>query len=150
MFSASSEKDSVAFARESGEFVANLVGENLADAMVLSPIDAPRGTSELELPKLTPEPISFSRFPRVKEAFAALECKLTEIWRPRSLSNSHNTPFVVTGEVVDVQINDRILTNDLIDIAKARPVSRLGHFDYLVTKETIAKFRPQWVSTSEG
>lgn len=144
------QKEIVVFAREPGEFVANLVSANLEDVMVLSSIDAQLGTSEFELSRLTPEPISFARFPRVKEVFAALECKLTEIWRPRSLTNPENAPFVVTGEVIDVHIDERVLTNGLIDIAKVRPVSRLGYFDYLVTKETFAKFRPQWVSTSEG
>jgi flavin reductase (DIM6/NTAB) family NADH-FMN oxidoreductase RutF len=150
MFSASSEKDSVVFARERGEFVANLVSANLADAMVQSSIPAPRGVSEFELAGLTPEPGRNVSVPRVREAFAALECRLTEIWRPQNHSNPGGAPFVVTGEVVGVYIDERILTDGLVDIAKARPVSRLGYLDYGVTAESFPKVRPQWNPRSES
>jgi flavin reductase (DIM6/NTAB) family NADH-FMN oxidoreductase RutF len=150
MFSASAEKDSVVFARETGEFVASLVSANLTDAMVKSSIAAPRGVNEFELAGLTPEPGRNVSAPRVKEAFAALECKLTEIWRPKSLSRSGAAPYVVTGEVVGVYIDERILTGGLVDIAKARPVSRLGYLDYAVTQETFSKVRPIWNPPPEG
>jgi flavin reductase (DIM6/NTAB) family NADH-FMN oxidoreductase RutF len=150
MFSASAEKDSVVFARETGEFVANLVSADLTDAMVMSSIAAPRGVSEFELAGLTPEQGRNVGAPRVKEAFAALECKLTEIWRPKSLSRPGAAPYVVTGEVVGVHIDARILTDGLVDIAKARPVSRLGYLDYAVTDRSFSKVRPQWNPSSEG
>ncbi len=150
MFSASSEKDSVVFARETGEFVANFVSANQTDAMVQTSVAAPPGVSEFELAGLTPEPGRNVSVPRVKEAFAALECKVTEIWRPRSLSNPGGTPFVVTGEVVGVYIDERILTDGLVDIAKARPVSRLGYLDYGITDESFRKDRPRWVARSES
>ena len=150
MFSASGEKDSVVYARETGEFTVNLVSAHLTDAMVMSSIAAPRGVNEFELAGLTPEPGTMVGAPRVKEAFAALECKLTEIWRPRSLSRPDAAPYVVTGEVVGVHIDERILTDGLVDIAKARPVSRLGYLDYSVTETSFAKVRPQWTAPSEG
>jgi flavin reductase (DIM6/NTAB) family NADH-FMN oxidoreductase RutF len=46
LFSSEGEKDSVSFARETPEFVANLVGRNLALKMNRSAVDAPRGVSE--------------------------------------------------------------------------------------------------------
>jgi flavin reductase (DIM6/NTAB) family NADH-FMN oxidoreductase RutF len=150
MFSASTEKDSVVFARETGEFTANLVSADLTDAMVMSSIAAPRGVSEFELAGLTPEPGRNVSAPRVKEAFAALECKLTEIWRPKSLSRPGVAPYVVTGEVVGVHIDERILTDGLVDIAKARPVSRLGYLDYAVTGQSFSKVRPQWNPPSDS
>ena len=150
MFSSSTEKDSVVFARETGEFTANLVSAHLTDAMVMSSIAAPRGVSEFELAGLTPEPGRNVSVPRVKEAFAALECKLTEIWRPKSVSRPGIAPYVVTGEVVGVYIDERILTEGLVDIAKARPVSRLGYLDYAVTNETFSKVRPQWNPPQES
>jgi flavin reductase (DIM6/NTAB) family NADH-FMN oxidoreductase RutF len=150
MFSSNTEKDSVVFARETGEFVANLVSAHLTDAMVMSSIAAPRGISEFELAGLTPEPGRNVSAPRVKEAFAALECKLTEIWRPKCLSRPGVAPYVVTGEVVGVHIDERILTDGLVDIAKAGPVSRLGYLDYAITEETFSKVRPQWTAPSES
>ena len=146
MFSASAEKDSVVFARETGEFTVNLVSAHLTDAMVMSSIAAPRGVSEFDLAGLTVEPGRLVGAPRVKEAFAALECKLTEIWRPRSFSRPNAAPYVVTGEVIGVFIDEAILTDGLVDIAKAKPVSRLGYLDYAVTDGTFSRVRPQWVA----
>ena len=45
-FASGGVKDSVAFARDSGEFVVNLVGMELAAKMNASSVNAPRGVSE--------------------------------------------------------------------------------------------------------
>jgi flavin reductase (DIM6/NTAB) family NADH-FMN oxidoreductase RutF len=144
MFSASHEKDSIAFAAESSEFVANLVSAPLLESMIASSVDAPRGTSEFGYANLTPEPCLLVAAPRVKEAFAALECKVTEIWRPKSIHNQSHTPFVVCGEVVGIHIDEAIMTDRQVDIAKALPVSRLGYLDYAITGEVFARIRPRW------
>ena len=55
-FSSEGEKDSVTFARETGEFTANLVSAGLFEAMNASSVDAPRGTSEFAYAGLTAVP----------------------------------------------------------------------------------------------
>jgi flavin reductase (DIM6/NTAB) family NADH-FMN oxidoreductase RutF len=148
-FSASSEKDSVVFARESGEFVANFASGDLLEHMIKSSVTAPRGTSEFEYAGLTAEPSVLVRPPRVREACAALECKVTEIWRPSSSRNPACVPFVVVGEVVSVFICDDVLTDGLVDIAKTRPVSRLGYLDYTIIESSFSKTRPRWKTELE-
>jgi flavin reductase (DIM6/NTAB) family NADH-FMN oxidoreductase RutF len=147
MFSASHEKDSVAFAQESGEFVANFVGAELLEGMIASSIDAPRGINEFEYAKLTPVSGQLVTAPRVKEAFAALECKVTEIWRPKSTHNPERSPFVVCGEVVGIHIDQAVMTEGQVDMAKARPVSRLGYLDYAIISEVFSRSRPRWRSS---
>jgi flavin reductase (DIM6/NTAB) family NADH-FMN oxidoreductase RutF len=86
MFASEGEKDSLSFIRETGEFVANLVGRDLAEQMNMTGIDAPRGVSEFEQAGLTP--VSSAKLvapPRVGEALAALECRMTEIHHPKGL-----------------------------------------------------------------
>ncbi len=144
VFSAGGEKDSVVFARETGEFVANLVSAPLVDAMVQTSVDAPRGMSEFDYAGLTPEPSQLVDVPRVKQAFAALECRVTEIWRPKSLTNPNGVPYVVTGEVVGVFIEESILTDGMVDIAKSQPVSRLGYLDYAIIDKSFSRRRPRW------
>jgi flavin reductase (DIM6/NTAB) family NADH-FMN oxidoreductase RutF len=148
-FSASSEKDSVAFARESGEFVANFVSADMLGPMVQSSVNAPRGTSEFDYADLTAEPSTLVRPPRVREACAALECKVTDIWRPSSSLNPDGVPFVVVGEVVGVFIRDDVMTDGLVDIAKTRPVSRLGYLDYAITESSFRMIRPRWNTEPE-
>jgi flavin reductase (DIM6/NTAB) family NADH-FMN oxidoreductase RutF len=56
LFSSEGEKDSVSFVRETSEFVANLVGRDLAVKMSRSAVNAPRGVSEFGYAGLTPAP----------------------------------------------------------------------------------------------
>ena len=143
-FASDGEKDSVAFARQTGEFVVNLVGFALAEKMNASAVDAPRGVSEFGYAALTPAPCRMVAAPRVAEAPAALECKVTEIHQPKALDGRSAGVFVVTGEVVGVHIDDAMLTAGRFDIRKAGNVARLGYMDYTHVAETFAMHRPRW------
>lgn len=145
LFSSEGEKDSVSFAREMPEFVANLVGRELAEKMNRSAVNAPRGVSEFGYAGLTPAPSRLVAPPRVAEAPAALECRVTEILEPKGLNGGHAGVFVVVGEVVGVHIDEAFLTPDgLFDAVKAGNVSRLGYMDYSTIDATFAMRRPRW------
>ncbi|MBV8662089.1 MAG: flavin reductase family protein, partial [Hyphomicrobiales bacterium] len=75
-FSSEGLKDSASFARESGEFVANLATFDLMQAMSETSAPLPRGASEFEHAGLTMAPCRLVAAPRVAEAHAALECKV--------------------------------------------------------------------------
>jgi flavin reductase (DIM6/NTAB) family NADH-FMN oxidoreductase RutF len=144
MFSSEGEKDSVVFARETGEFVVNLVSHDLVDKMNASSVDAPRGVSEFDYAGLTVQPSRLVRPPRVGEAHAALECKVTEILRPRGLDGQSGERFMVLGEVVGIHIDDDVMTDGLFDIVKAGSVARLGYMDYAAVTEVFSMRRPRW------
>ena len=78
-FSSEGAKDSAAFARDSGEFVANLATMDLLHQMSQSSAPLPRGQSEFEHAGLTMAPCRLVAAPRVAESHAAMECKVTEI-----------------------------------------------------------------------
>ena len=137
-------KDSASFAQESGEFVANLVSEPLAHQMNHSSVNAPRGISEFELTGLHEAACVHVAAPRVAEAYAALECKVTQVFAPRTLSGEDAQSTVVIGQVVGIHIDEAILTAGMVDISKARPVSRLGYLDFAVTREAFSMKRPSW------
>ena len=137
-------KDSATFAQESGEFVANFVSAPLASQMNASSIDAPRGVSEFDLTGLHEAPCQRVAVPRVAEAYAALECKVTQVIVPRTLAQTDADAVLIFGQVVGVYLNEAILTEGLVDVSKARPVSRLGYFDFAVTTETFRMLRPRW------
>lgn len=144
MFSSEGLKDSVVNARESGEFVVNLASRDLAERMNASSIDAPRGVSEFAHAGLTPVPSRLVRPPRVGEAHAALECRVTEIVRPKGLDGRRGERFAVFGEVVGVHIDERVMTDGLFDIVKAGTIARLGYMDYAAVTETFSMRRPKW------
>ena len=144
MFSSEGEKDSVIHARESGEFVANLVSSDLAQKMNASSVDAPRGISEFGYSGLTPVSSRLVAAPRVGEAYAALECKVTEIHRPKALDGMSGERFMVLGEVVGIYIDERVMSEGLFDIIKAGSVARLGYMDYTTVTEVFSLRRPHW------
>lgn len=144
MFSSEGQKDSVSFAAETREFVANLVSRDLAEKMNASAVDAPRGVSEFDYAGLTPVPSSLVAPPRVGEALAALECKVTDILEPKGMDGRPAGNVIVFGEVVGVHIDDAALTDGLFDIVKAGTVARLGYMDYTAVSETFHMRRPRW------
>jgi flavin reductase (DIM6/NTAB) family NADH-FMN oxidoreductase RutF len=86
-------KDTARNILASGEFVVNLVTEELFDAMNVSAADFPSGESELEAAKLHAAPSLKVKPPRVAECLASMECRLHS-----SQALGDNT--LVIGEVV--------------------------------------------------
>ncbi len=111
-------KDSARNIRASGEFVVNLVTEELFDAMNLSAADFPPEQSELEAAHLHAAPSVRIKAPRVAEAQASLECKLHS-----AQSLGANTLFI--GEVVMFHIADHLL-GPRLHIENFAPIGRLG------------------------
>lgn len=144
MFSSSGKKDSVSFIEETGVFTVSAVGDQLKQQMNTSSVDAPRGTSEFKYSGLATAAGRLVEAPFVKEAYAALECEAVEIKQLRDREGNLSENYMVIGEVIAVHLDENILTNGLVDIKKARPVSRLGYMDYATTEEVYQMFRPKW------
>ena len=93
-------KDTGRNIRERGEFVVNVVTEDLMDAMTVTAIEFPAGVSELEEAGLHTVASSVVGVPRIAEAHAALECvelQTIEVGRSR----------IVLGRVVSMWVEDR-------------------------------------------
>lgn len=147
LFSSGGPKDSATFAADSGEFVANFVSEALAVQMNATAVDAPRGTSEFAYAGLTPAESVLVATPRVAEAFAALECKVTQVFTPTTLPGTESSSIVVIGQIVGVHIDESILRAGMVDIAQARPVARLGYLEFTTVRESFTMRRPRWKPT---
>jgi flavin reductase (DIM6/NTAB) family NADH-FMN oxidoreductase RutF len=72
-------KDTLANIRTTGELVINLVSEELADAMNITAIDAPRGTDELALAGLATAPSEHVKAPRIAASPVSYECNVFQI-----------------------------------------------------------------------
>ena len=51
---------------------------------------------------------------------------------PPGLSRRGAPNHIVIGQVVGVHISDDVISGGMVDIAKLRPVARLGYLDYAV------------------
>ena len=143
-FSSDGDKHSATFARQTGEFVANLVTRDLAEQMNATSVTAPRGVDEFAFAGLTAAPSKLVAPPRVAEAAAALECRVTEVFTPKALDGSPVGAVVVIGQVIGVYIDDAYLKDGHFDIVKAGNVARLGYMDYARIDQTFTMRRPKW------
>ena len=135
-------KDSALNARETGEFVYNLVTWETREAMNASSVHVGRADDEFDLAGLTKAPSVLVKPPMVAEAPISFECKTWKtIELPAAEPDVHN--IMVLGEVVGVHIADDALNDGFIDTAGLRPVGRLGYLDYSVVDEVFAMPRPK-------
>jgi flavin reductase (DIM6/NTAB) family NADH-FMN oxidoreductase RutF len=144
MFSSSGRKHSARNAEETGVFTASLASRNLSERMNASSIDAPYGKDEFELSGLTPEPGRLVPAPFVREAYAALECVVTEIMVPKGIDGEPSENVVVFGQVVGIHIDPAIIKDGRIDMRVAAPLARLGYRDYADGSEVFEMIRPKW------
>lgn len=144
MFSSEGRKDSVSFIHETQEFVVNLASRDLIEKMNMSSVDAPRGVSEFGYAGLTPVSSTLVKPPRVGEAHAALECRMTDWYEPKGIGGRASSNIVVFGEVVGIHIDEAVITDGLFDIVKAGTTARLGYMDYATVTETFQMRRPHW------
>ena len=102
----------------SGEFVVNMVTEELFDAMNLSAADFPPDQSELELANLHTAPSLRINTPRVAEAQASFECKLFSAQQLGSY-----TLFI--GEVLMFHVADQLM-GPRLHVNGFAPLGRMG------------------------
>ncbi|MDK1492160.1 flavin reductase family protein [Sinorhizobium sp. 7-81] len=143
MFSSSGYKDSVRNIEETGEFTASFASRNLSAAVNLTSVAAPHGESEFEVAGLTPVEGTLVKAPFVGEAFAALECRMTEMFRPKGLDGVVSESYVVFGEVVGIHIRDEAIRDGRFDAATVRPLARLGYMDYCDGGDVFEMVRPK-------
>jgi flavin reductase (DIM6/NTAB) family NADH-FMN oxidoreductase RutF len=141
-FSSEGCKDSASFARESGEFVANLASRDLMQAMSLTSAPLPRGDSEFAHAGLAMAPCRLVKAPRVAEAHASLECRVVEIVQLKNARGEPVDSHLVLGEVVAFHIDDALIRDGRFDTAAAQPLARCGYQDYAVVEWVIALARP--------
>lgn len=144
MFSSEGEKDSIANIRETGEFVVNYLSETLVEAMNATSSPAPHGTDEFALAGLEKAACRMVRPPRVAAAFAALECRRTSLIALHDIDGRPTGAVMAIGQVVGVHIDEAVITAGMFDVAKARPVARLGYRDYMRAGEIFSMDRPSW------
>lgn len=137
VFASNGEKDSLTNLREARVFSANIVGEALLDAMSETSAAFPPGTDEFTACGVARAECTTIPCPRVADAPATLECRVTEIV---TLRGAHN--YLVIGEVTGIHIADDCLTDGRFDAARYRPVARMGYRDYHIVRDRFEKLRP--------
>ena len=122
-----------AYIRRGGEFVVNVVTEDLAKAMNVCATDFPAEVNELEMAGLETTPSTIVKVPRIKQAHAALECvehATIEIGRSR----------VILGRVVAMFVEDQFvdLAGPYIKAEELHAIGRMnGLGSYVKTRDAF-------------
>ncbi len=130
MFSSSGRKHSLRNVEETGVFTASLASRHLAEHVNASSAPVDYGVSEFDIAGLTAKMAELVDAPYVAEAYTALECRLTEVIRPKGLDGQGAESYMVLGEVVGIHISEEIIRNGRIAMDLARPIGRMGYRDY--------------------
>lgn len=141
-FSSNGYKDSVSNIDETHEFVCNIVGYDLKDAMNASSAPLPHGESEFERAGLEMAECNLVKVPRVARAPAALECKHVQTIRLQDTDGKDTDNWMVIGQVVAVHVDDKVVANGRVDVTLFRPLSRLGYRDYASVDSVFEMTRP--------
>ncbi len=134
-------KDSVANAEATGEFVCNMATWDLRDPMSQTSRPVPPEVDEFELAGLETQPSELVKPPRVKASPIHLECVYHQTLElPCDIEGGRNA--ICLGRVVGVHVRDEFLTDGKVDIARIKPLARLGYQDYTVAEKVVKITRP--------
>jgi len=134
------KKDTLLNIEETGEYVVNVVSEDIVEKMNQTAAEFPRGVNEFEKADLTPAPSMLVKPPRVLESAISMECRLQQIIPVGD--GSVGSGFVVLGTVVQFHIREDLYTAGRIDTVGLKPVSRLAGSAYAPVRDIFELQRP--------
>jgi len=133
-------KDTLENIRATGEFVVNIVTEEIAAPMNAASAEVGPDVDEFALTGLTPVPSERITVPRVAESPIHMECRLRQILEISPLPGGGN---LVLGDVLLFHIREDLLANGKIDPDRLRAVGRMGGPTFVRTHDRFDMPRPK-------
>lgn len=130
-------KDTLANIRATDVFCINIVEQTMTDAMNISTNGFAKDVDEFERAGLTASQCETIECPRLADAPASMECKVTQIIQMKGENN-----YVIHGEVTGIHMRDNCIVDGIFDVTTFRPLARLGYRDYSVVDNTFTLARP--------
>jgi flavin reductase (DIM6/NTAB) family NADH-FMN oxidoreductase RutF len=134
------KKDTLLNIEATGEFVVNVVTEEIVEQMNQTSAEYGRGISEFTATGLTPIPSDIVKAPRVKESPINMECKLLQIVEVGD--GSLGSGNIIIGEVVRFHLAERVFQNGHVLVEELKPVARLAGSGYCPVREVFSLARP--------
>jgi len=132
-------KDTLTHIEETGEFVVNIVVDDIAEAMNRTAAEYPSEVSEFEIAGLTPAPSERVKPPRVAESPVNMECRLLQVVPLGQGDHQHG---LVIGQIVLMHIRDDIIDGHRINHQRLKPTGRLAGSMYCHTSDVFEMVRP--------
>ena len=137
MFASTGRKDSVRAAEASGVFAVNIVAFAARDGMNRTSASLPQGTDEFAHAGIARAECTTIPCPRVADAPATLECRVTQILPLKGRDN-----FLILGEVTGIHLRDDCMVDGYFRATLFQPVARGGYKDYSTVTELFQMIRP--------
>lgn len=118
-------KDTARNIRDGGEFVVNVVSEDLLESMHATSAECGPEISEVEALQIAVAPSTAVRPPRIAASPVNLECRLDRILELGRLRND-----LVFGRIVHFHVADAVCERGRIESQKLKPVARLAGRKY--------------------
>jgi flavin reductase (DIM6/NTAB) family NADH-FMN oxidoreductase RutF len=134
------KKDTLLNIEATGEFVVNIVSEDISCQMNETAAEVAPEVNEFELAGLTPAPSVIVKPPRVLESPISMECRLQQVIYVGD--GSIGSGSVVLGTVVQFHVREDIYHSGRIDVSRLKPVGRLAGSSYCYVRETFELQRP--------
>ncbi len=126
------KKDTVRNIEYTGDFVVNVVDDDMAEPMNITGGDFPPDVSEFKEARLTPVPSDLIKSPRIGEAPISMECKVE---RMLQLGAGPNT--VIFGNVLRYHLRDGLYRDGQVDPTLLKPLGRLAKDFYCHTHDVF-------------
>jgi flavin reductase (DIM6/NTAB) family NADH-FMN oxidoreductase RutF len=133
-------KDTLTNIEATGEFVVNIVSEEIAEQMNRTSIEVPPEVDEFELSGLTPVASDLVKPPRVAESKVQMECRLRQFIR---VSEKPGGGILVLGDVLRFHVLESVLDGYKIDPDKLNAIGRMGGLAYVRTHDRFEMQRPR-------
>jgi flavin reductase (DIM6/NTAB) family NADH-FMN oxidoreductase RutF len=137
-------KDTLANARETKEFVVNIVSHSLAEKMNQTSAPYAHNVSEFEAAKLTTKPAKYVKPPLVADSLVNMECKLYDIIE---IGKGMLGGSLILGEIICFHLSDSVYKNTHVDLDVLDAVGRLSGNWYSTTKDRFELMRPNIEAT---
>lgn len=134
------KKDTVRNIEETGEFVIQVVSRDLAERMNITSCEVSAEVDEFEMAGLNKARSHKVSVPRVAEARAFLECKLSQVI---PVGQGSGAGCMILGEVLCMEVDDSVMDpGDRVSLQRLDPVGRLSGSDYCGTTDLFSLDRP--------
>ncbi|MBX2860281.1 MAG: flavin reductase family protein [Vampirovibrio sp.] len=134
------KKDTLLNIEATGEFVVNVVTEDIVNQVNQSSAEYGRQVSEFEATGLTPAQSLKVNPPRVLESPINMECKLNQIVEIGD--GNVGSGSIVIGTIVQFHYRDDVYEDGKVITNKLKPVARLAGSNYCPVREAFEVPRP--------
>lgn len=130
LYSSAPKRHTLANTRETGDFVLNIVSEELLEKLWVCSKAFPKGVSELEKAGLTERKSKKVRSPSIEECVGWIECTL-------EFEKEAGDHILVVGRVVHAECKDDFADKDKFDVSRAKPLMHIRGRRFAVAERIV-------------